>query len=190
MVLSGFSVKFDVLVGFAVDVLYTTDRSIEFAEGRDNAAIAVAFGCDYSFLDGKFFILAQYFYSSAGVLSSDDSINDSIDPGSFTGNGQSSLISLQNFGTTFLRRHYGFISAVYNHSDYARLQLSILASLGDGSFIPTVRHEFEPVQAITLVSVLAVPVDQTIFGGSEMGEFGPDVAGISFAGSFSVKYRF
>ncbi len=186
----GCSFKIDVFVGFAFDALITTDGKTGFAEGRENAAIAAALSCDYSLLSGKLFLLAQYYYTSAGMLSSTDSISDYLEAGYGVGSGELSIQSLQSGGTSLLRRQYGFFTVLYNHSDYARLQLSVLASLCDASAFPTIRHEFEPVQAVTLISIVAIPLDMTVLGGTEKGEFGPDVVGLHAAASFSVEYRF
>lgn len=186
----GFSIKFDLIAGFALDALVTTDGKTRFAEGRDNAAIAAAAGCDYSCFDGNLFILAQYLYTSAGLLSADDSLSTLISSGSVADNGPTSLQSLQNNGSTYIRRHYGFLTVLYNHSDYARLQISVLASPVDSSCFSTLRHEFEPAQAVTLVTLLAVPLDQTTFGKSSAGSLGPDFTGLYMAASFSVEYRF
>lgn len=186
----GLSLKFDVAVGVTFDTLITTDGRTEFDEGRENAALAAALGCDYSFLDGRIFLLAQYYYTSAGPLSQSDSVSDFLNGEEIAENGESSIQFIQSSGTTFLRRHYGFLTLLYNHSDYARLQISMLASLTDASIFPTIRHEIEPVQAVTVVSQLVIPFDTTLFGGTDAGEFGPDVAGLHAAASFSVKYRF
>lgn len=186
----GLSLKFDAAVGVALDALVTTDGKSEFAEGRENAAFTAALGCDYSFFDGKLFILLQYFYTSAGLLSGDESVSDFLEVHEPMDNEEISFKSLQNSGTTYLRRHYGYLTALYNHSDYARLQVSVLASLLDTSFFSTVRHEFEPAQGVTLISMLAVPLDQTVFDKSSKGALGPDVTGLQIAASFSVKYRF
>lgn len=185
----GISLKFDVGVGLAFDALVTTDGSTGFAEGRDNAAFTAAFGCDYSIHGGKLFFLAQYLYTSAGILSSKESVSDLLEEGG-AGSGELSSLSYQTSGVNFIRRHYGYLSMLYNHSDYARLQFSLIVSLTDASVFPSIRHEIEPVQAVTLVSVIAVPLDQTVFGGSEKGEFGQDLSRFRCAASFSVKYRF
>lgn len=186
----GFSIKFDLIAGFALDALVTTDGKTQFAEGRENAAIAAAIGCDYSCFDGKLFILAQYLYTSAGLLSADDSLTVFLNSGAITEEGAPSLQSLQSNGSTYIRRHYGFFTVLYNHSDYARLQLSVLASPVDSSCFSTLRHEFEPAQAVTLITLLAVPLDQTTFGKSTRGSLGPDLSRMYMAASFSVEYRF
>lgn len=184
------SVKYDMVVGITFDALVTTDGTTTFTEGRENAALAAALGCDYSFLDGKFFILLQYYYTSAGLLSLHDSVSDVLPSDGTIEKEEIPLLSLHNSGMTSLRRHYGFLTAIYNHSDYARLQLSVLASPVDASCFSTIRHEFEPAQAVTLITVLAVPLDQTVFGKSNKGSLGPDIAGLQMSASFSVEYRF
>lgn len=186
----GLSLKFDATVGVALDALVTTDGKSEFAEGRENAAFAAALGCDYSFFDGDFFILLQYFYTSTGLLSRDDSVSGFLEEHEQINSNELSFKSVQNSGTTYLRRHYGYLTALYNHSDYARLQVSVLASFLDISCFSTIRHEFELAQGVTLISMLAVPLDQTVFGKKSEGALGPDVTGLRIAASFSVKYRF
>lgn len=186
----GLSLKFDAVVGIAFDALVTTDGKTHLGEGRKNAALSSALGCDYSFFDGKLFILVQYYYASAGILSAEDSVSEFIATGETAEKEELPVLSFQSSGMTSLRRHYGFLTALYNHSDYARLQLSVLASPVDASFFSTLRHEFEPAQAVTLITTLAVPLDQTVFGNSQQGSLGPDVTGLRVAASFSVEYRF
>ncbi len=52
---TGVSVKFDLVVGFTVDALYTSGTKLP----------EIAAGIDYSLADGKIYLLAQYFFNGA-----------------------------------------------------------------------------------------------------------------------------
>ena len=111
----GMSVKADVEVGLAADMLYTDNPEAE----TQVDGLSFSLGGDYSFADGKLIVLAEYLY-----------------------NGAASSTSI-NAGGAWAGEHYLYAGATYLISDYTSLGLALIAGLGDISFTPVISAEHE-----------------------------------------------
>jgi hypothetical protein len=114
----GLSLKADLELGFVLDALYTLDPvDIEGIEG-----LSAGGGFDYSFLDGKLYLLTEYLFN-----------------GPFSAN----LAGFSNI-------HYLYGSLAYRFNDYASLSLSDILCLDDPSHSPMLAAEYELFQGFTL----------------------------------------
>jgi hypothetical protein len=138
----GLSAKGDLLLGLAAEALYIYDPHARTEE----EGLAVSFGADYSFWDGKIYILAEYLYS-----------------------GDSSSTSPAN---GFTHNHYFYAQGMYRYSDYTSFSLGCMAGLEDASFMPTLGAEHELFQGFTLSLNCQIPLDGSYTQGNP-GEFGP-----------------
>lgn len=138
----GLSAKGDLVLGLAAEALYIYDPHEQTGED----GLAVSFGADYSFWDGKIYILAEYLYS-----------------------GDSSSTSLAN---GFTHNHYFYAQGMYRYSDYTNFSLGCMAGLEDSSFVPTLGAEHELFQGFTVSLNCRIPLDRSYAGG-DPGEFGP-----------------
>jgi hypothetical protein len=156
----GLSLKADLELGFAADALYTLDPS----EPGGIGGLSTGAGFDYSFLDGKLYVLAEYLF-----------------------NGSSSSTAL-NAGLT--RRNYLYGTILWRFNDYTSLSISDLACLDDGSFslIPALEHEL--FQGMTLSLNARIPLDRESLSGGAMGEFGPRTTGSRGDLSLKASLRF
>ena len=181
----GFSLKFDAVAGFTVEALLSrTDRDAGFNEQLQFAA-----GVDYSLLRGKLYLLAQYYFNGKGYLDADDKLSDLYGTAEWEKLSPGERVPVPGFAD-YYRKHYLFTSAAYAASDYTRITLDLLAALEDGSFLPAVTAEHEPVQGMTLSLTARVPLDMHTLGGSRKGELGPEHAGYEGMLRGSVKVRF
>jgi hypothetical protein len=123
----GLSAKGDLVLGLAGELLYSFDP--QAPEG----GLAASAGFDYSFLDGKLYILAEYLYS---------------------GDASSAAASLG-----FRGNHYLFVQGQYRLSDYTSLGLGCMAAPEDPSFTPVITAEHELFQGLTLSLNGQIPLD-------------------------------
>jgi hypothetical protein len=130
----GFSIKADVEVGLAADVLYTYNPE----EGFGLAGLAAGAGIDYSFGEGKWYALAEYLYNGS-------SSSTSVRSGSQTG---------------FSGEHFLYTVIQYLMNDYTNLSLACLSGLSDCSFTPVLSAEHELFQGFTLSMSARVPLDR------------------------------
>jgi hypothetical protein len=165
----GLSLKGDLTVGLAADMLYTYDPH---AQTREDG-LAATVGIDYSFLDGKLYALGEYLYS-----------------------GDTASTSRFSQATGFIRKHYLFVQGLYQYSDYTNFTLGCMAGLEDLSFTPVLGAEHELFQGFTLALSVQIPLDKSFFGG-EAGEFGPIPpgqqgfhAGTYFNSTIKARLRF
>jgi hypothetical protein len=138
----GLSAKGDLVLGLAAEALYIYDPH----ERTGEDGLAVSFGADYSFWDGKIYILAEYLYS-----------------------GDSSSTSLAN---GFTHNHYFYAQGMYRYNDYTSFSLGCMTGLEDASFVPTLGAEHELLQGFTVSLNCRIPLDGSYTGGNS-GEFGP-----------------
>ncbi len=121
---AGLSLKLEAGAAFVLDALYTLDP--------DNApeldGLEAALGADYSILDGKLYLLAQYLYDGPGLL---NPLGTAESPG--TGGAVQYLYS----------------AARYSLSDISRWGLSCLLAMDDTSFSPALSFEHEAFQGMT-----------------------------------------
>jgi hypothetical protein len=159
----GLSLKGDLVLGLAAELLYTYDPQVKAGE----EGLAASAGFDYSFLDGRFYILAEYLYSG-GRSSTAGSLG-------FRGN------------------HYIFAQGMYRISDYTSLSLGCMAAPEDLSLTPLAGAEHELFQGLTLSLSCQIPLDRSLSGGRP-GEFGPvppgAAAGRCFQSVVKVRLRF
>jgi hypothetical protein len=159
----GLSLKGDLVIGLAAEMLYTCDPLAKKGEG----GLAASAGFDYFFLDGDLYVLAEYLYSG-------DRSSTASSPG-FTGN------------------HYLFVNGLYRLGDYTGLNLGCMAALGDLSFTPVLALEHELFQGFTLTLGCQIPLDRSLSGGAagEFGPLPPGAtAGRYFQGNIKTRLRF
>lgn len=180
----GGSLKFDAILGFALDMLYTTDGG---GSGRDG--LELAFGADYSLLDGDLYLLAQYFYNGDGPLEGDESLDDLYGTSEWEELPVEERIPIEGY-TDYYRRHYLYLSGTYSVSDYTRFILSSLFGMEDQSMLPALVFEHEPFQGLTVSLTGRLPIDPEFFGGSEEGELGAESLGYYNSILASAKMKF
>jgi hypothetical protein len=129
---AGLSLKTDLEVGLAADMLYTYDPH-DLSDGTAAAedGLAVSLGVDYSFLTGDLYVLAEYLYS-----------------------GNSSSTALAN---GFIRNNYLYAQSLYRFDDYTHFSLACMAGLDDVSFTPVLSFEREIFQGFTLTLTAQFP---------------------------------
>lgn len=178
----GLSMKIEAGVGLSFDALFFHDgQSSPALAGRDSW-LKAAGGIDYSFLDGKLLLLAQYLYNGAGALSADDTLEDLYGDSDWRAN--DSRIPLTGFAD-YYRRQYAYGSALWQKDDFTRFQAAVLVSLDDGSLVPILEAEHEPVQGLVVTLSGRLFLDRRSFGGSEYGELG--IAQSGKAGQLSLR---
>ncbi|MDR2393016.1 MAG: hypothetical protein LBD93_02505 [Treponema sp.] len=161
----GFSLKADLHVGFVADVLYTYKPQEDFGF----SGLSASAGLDYSFLEGQWYVLAEYLYNGSASATS-------VQSGNATGFS----------GEQFL---YGAIQ--YRVNDYTSLTLACLSALSDGSFAPLLSGEHELIQGFTLSMSAQVPLDRDVFfKDGNLGELGPNNAQERFLFRFKTRLRF
>ncbi|MDR1030360.1 MAG: hypothetical protein LBL76_05760 [Treponema sp.] len=116
----GLSLKGDLVLGLAAELLYTYDPQTPARED----GLAASAGFDYTFPGGKFYVLAEYLYA---------------------GDDASTAVSLG-----FKGNHYLFAQGLYRFSDYTSLGLGCMAAPEDRSFTPIITAEHELFQGLTL----------------------------------------
>ena len=157
----GFSVKADLKAGLVADVLYTLDGADP--DGIDGLSAGAGF--DYSFFDGKLYILFEYLF-----------------------NGLSSATAPE-FGGNWFNRHYLYGTALYRFNDYCNLSLSAVFCFDDISFSPIAAFNYEVFQGFTLSLTARLCFDQKDFGGGKAGELGPG-HGARFMLNLGARLRF
>jgi hypothetical protein len=160
----GFSLKAELEIGFVAEALYTLNPdSPEFPSG-----LAATAGFDYSFFDGKLYILAEYLYSGTKSVSAAGPANPQ---------------GRQN-------NHYLYGTLAWLWNDYTSITLGTGICLDDPSASPSITWEHEVFQGTTLSFEARVPLDGENFGNGNAGEFGSGASGsrFSFTGRFRVKF--
>jgi hypothetical protein len=161
---AGLSIKVDWEVGIFADLLYAYNHSA----GTDIDGLSASAGLDYSFYDGKFYVLAEYLFS-----------------------GTVSATSRQEILTGFSNRNYLYASIRYSFTDYTNASLACLTGFDDISFAPIITVEEELFQGLTLSLSSRIPLDQDVFSGSgEHGEFGPVTTGSHVFFTVKARLRF
>jgi hypothetical protein len=158
----GLSLKADIELGFAVDLLYTYNREAD--TGIDGLSFSGGF--DYSFLDGKCYVQAEYLYNGAAS-------STSVRSGNLTG---------------FSGEHFLYTGLTWLYSDYTRFTLACLAGFSDISFVPILSAEHELFQGFTLSLSAQAPLDRDLFSG-DRGELGPIPPGASGGSRFLLTAK-
>jgi hypothetical protein len=145
----GLSLKFDLELGLVADMLYTLDPASP--EGPDGLSAGAGF--DYSFFEGRFYLLAEYLFNGAA---------------------SSTALGPEN-SAGFSGKHFLYGMIRYGFNDYASLSLAEIFCVSDLSFAPILRLEYEIFQGLTLNFSARAPLDKTVFSdGGEKGELGPE----------------
>jgi hypothetical protein len=158
----GFSLKADLELGLTAELFYTLDPESPPGIG----GLSAAAGFDYSFGDGRCYVLAEYLYSGTESAAAE--------------------------GLGGLRdRHYLYGMFRYRWSDYTGCTLACAAGLGDLSFSPSLGLDHELFQGLTLSLSGQLPLDRTLLpGNGDPGEFGPDRTGTRFSLNVKARLRF
>ncbi|MDR3161305.1 MAG: hypothetical protein LBU28_06790 [Spirochaetaceae bacterium] len=159
----GLSLKADLSVGLVADLLYTRNPQAAFGP----AGLSADAGFDYSFLDGDFYVLAEYLY-----------------------NGAASSTSARGGNPGFSGEHFLYAALRYRVNDYTGLTLACLSCLGDGSLAPILTGEHELAQGFTLSLSAQAPLDRAVFSGGSGGELGPERTGSPFRFTAKARLRF
>jgi hypothetical protein len=160
----GLSLKGDLELGLVTELLYTLNPdSPEFFPGLSASA-----GFDYTFLDGKLYVLAEYLYSGSESASA---------------SGPANLYGRRN-------NHYLYGALTWILSDFTSITLGSGACLDDSSALSTIVWKHEPLQGLTISLECSVPLDGESFGGSGTGEFGPVQSGSRFSFTAGAVVKF
>ena len=161
---AGLSIKADLELGLALDVLYTYNH--EQRTGLDGLAVSVGF--DYSLFRGNLLIVAEYLFS-----------------------GSSSSTSRAG-GGHFANEHYLYTGFTWLFNDFTNAGIALISGLSDTSFTPVVTFRQEIFQGGTLMLTAQVPLDRRLFSGndSHRGELGPLPPGITGGRYFDFTAMF
>ncbi len=169
----GLSLKADMEVTLVMDALCSIEGDALGIDGLE-----IAFGADYSFIDGKLFTLVQYLYNGPGLLDPDEGLDALL-------TAPSSDIGVYN------RKNYLLAQSLYQFSDFTRAGLSCLASLDDLSFSPALTAEHEPAQGLTLGLTARLYLDEkTLLGSGNRGELGSEYTGMYGLLTATAKMKF
>lgn len=160
----GLSLKADIELGFVLDMLYTYNRERDAGLG----GLALSGGFDYSFLDGKCYVQAEYLY-----------------------NGEASSTSVRGGNPAgFSGEHFLYTGLAWLYSDYTRFTLACLSSFSDISFAPLLGAEHELFQGFSLSLSAQARVDRDLFSGDgRRGELGPLPPGASGGSLLVIRAR-
>ncbi|MFP3089041.1 hypothetical protein LQZ21_01800 [Treponema sp. TIM-1] len=162
---TGLSLKADMELGFIVDLLYRYNHEVR--TGIDGLSISSGF--DYSFFNGNFYVLTEYLYNGAASSTAQSTENQ----------------------TGFSNRNYLCGTFLYHFSDYTQINLTVLCSLDDISFSPSLTLDHDLFQGITLSLTGRVPLDRDAFTGNGLrGELGPQISGTNGLVTAKVRLRF
>ncbi|MDR2149375.1 MAG: hypothetical protein LBO67_00835 [Spirochaetaceae bacterium] len=160
----GFAAKVDWECGFVADLLYTYNHKKPTAKGLSASA-----GFDYSFLDGKLYILGEYLFSDEFSATASSPEN----PAGFS------------------NRHYLYALVNYHINDYTAASFAYLAGLSDNSSVPSLSFEHDLFQGCTLNLTGKVFLDEDLFLHNEKrGEFGPVLTRNWFSLTTKLRIRF
>jgi hypothetical protein len=164
---AGLSVKLDLEAGFLIDVLYSYNHEA----GTKEDGLSFSAGADYSFLDGKLIVLAEYLC-----------------------NGKTSSTAL-GYGGSFTNNHYLYSALTWRITDYTNATAALISCFDDVSFTPIITVNHELFQGVTLIITAAAPMDRDLFSGDgNRGELGPippsSASGRYFDISAKLRLRF
>ena len=162
---AGFSFKAELELGLEGEFLYTLNPAApaDLPEG-----LAASFGADYTFFDGKLYVLAEYLYSG----SESTGAQSAASPTGRSGN------------------HYLYGAGTWKWSDFASFTLGCAANLEDLSATPLAAWEYQFAQGLTVSLKAYVPLDRESFGGEGPGEYGPRASGSYAYGTAGLRVKF
>jgi hypothetical protein len=146
-------------------MLYTLDP----ASPKGIDGLSAGAGFDYSFLDGRLYLLAEYLFNGAA---------------------SSTALGPEN-SAGFSGEHFLYWMIRYGFNDYTSLSAAEIFCFTDCSFSPVLRLDYEIFQGLTLNLSARVPLDKTVFpGGGEKGELGPENSKTRIFISAGARLRF
>jgi hypothetical protein len=160
----GLSLKADLALGLTADLLYTCKQGAENGIG----GLSASAGFDYSFLNGRFYFLAEYLYNGAASVTS-------AEGGNVTG---------------FSNENCVYASVLCRINDYTNASAALIAGCNDASLTPILGAEHELFQGLTLSFSTQFPLDRSLFqdeGGK--GEFGPLPPGSAGGSRFRLNAK-
>ncbi|GAB4366688.1 MAG: hypothetical protein Kow009_03490 [Spirochaetales bacterium] len=172
----GLAIKLESEASFVLDALYNWyDRSWTGWQG-----LQAALGVDYSILKGKLIMVVQYLYNGQGTLNPGDRLSRLYEPDAGRWEDVSpeerTLRSDIPIGE-LNRKNYLNGGATYQFSDYTRATFSCTAGLDDGSLVPLLSVEHEPLQGLLVSASFQIFLDGKALGYGSYGELGPAHAG-------------
>ncbi|MDR3013728.1 MAG: hypothetical protein LBU70_11085 [Chitinispirillales bacterium] len=164
---AGMSVKADLILGFVIDAIYAYNQGID--DKIDGLSFSAGF--DYSLLDAKLIILAEYLF-----------------------NGASSSTSISG-GGGFANENYLYTGATWRFSDFTSAGLAVITGLDDASFIPLITFNHEISQGVSMSLMAQIPMDRNLLtGDGNRGELGPIPPGLDAGSHFyfegKIRLRF
>ncbi|MDR2403973.1 MAG: hypothetical protein LBD78_08090 [Spirochaetaceae bacterium] len=160
----GLSFKADLALGFTAELLYTHNPE----EHTGLEGLAFSGGADYSFFDGRWYVLAEYLYNGASSSTSARSGN----PAGFSG------------------EHFFYTGISWLYDDLSAFTLACLSAFSDLSFSPVLSAEHELFQGFTLSLSGRFLLDRDLFSGDgNRGELGPLPPGASGGSRFILTVR-
>jgi hypothetical protein len=136
---SGLSLKADLELGFVADLLYTYNPEAGLGIG----GLSADAGFDYSFGDGKFYVLAEYLYSGSA---------------SSTAQSAENVLGLST-------RHNICGTILYHINDYTQINLTCLFGPEDVSVTPVLTLDHDLFQGVTLTLSCQAALDKEEFNG-------------------------
>jgi hypothetical protein len=133
---AGLSIKADIALGLTADILYTYD----YNRGFDIDGLSASAGFDYSFFDGRFYLLAEYLYNGAKSVTSQSDMNSDPPRG-------------------YKNRQYLYTTLLYRWNDYTNTGLGLFFDIENLSFIPIVTAEHDIFQGLTLNLTVQTPIN-------------------------------
>ncbi|MCL2211209.1 MAG: hypothetical protein FWB95_04745 [Treponema sp.] len=142
----GFSLKADIEIGLYVDTLYTYNH-----EARTEwDGFSFSAGADYSFVDGKLIVLAEYLYN--GATSS----------------------TAYGYGGNFSNNHYLYTGLTVRFNDFTSMNTTLISCFDDISFSALISVSRDLFQGATLTVSAQIPFDRDLFRkDGNRGELGP-----------------
>ncbi|MCL1815965.1 MAG: hypothetical protein FWG27_09140 [Treponema sp.] len=148
---AGLSIKAEMKPGLWAEFLYNLNPDLPAGiEG-----LAASAGADYSFFNGRLYVLLEYLYSGS---KSADAVSAAL-PSGHTGS------------------HYIYAAGTWKWNDFSAAALGCAANLEDISFTPFVSWEYEFIQGMIFFFRAHVPLDRDSFNAGNPGEFGPRNSG-------------
>lgn len=173
----GLSLKADLVASVMADALLTDPASSitpfpDFFPVQENLFAAI--GADYSLVDGKLYLLAQYIYTGSGSLSA----------------------LIPDLVPDLDTHHYAYGQFAWQFNDYTRISAGAAVSLVDASFLPAVDLSHDLFQGCTVLARVTAFIDKSVYSSGPAGVFGPEQSGMTSSQataaliSLGLRYRF
>ena len=133
---AGLSVKADVEVGLVLDALYT--YNYEADTKWDGLSLSI--GADYSFIDGKLIVMAEYLYNG-------ETSATAFDP-------EKNILGMTN-------RHYIYSGFTIKFNDFTNTTIALISSMKETSFVPFIIFNHDLFQGAVLT--IMANLDKDVF---------------------------